>query len=322
MPELRPDISVIVPSYNSRRTIRRTLQSLRDQRNAPPFDVIVVDSSDDGTERLIAREFPEVRLVHLTDRTWQGRARNVGARMARGQVLAFLDADCQACPNWIRTVVESLTGDGPCGVGGSMINANPRSAVSRAMFVLQFWETLRRTVPGAMANHPAANIAYRREPFELAGGYPEDMGSSEETVFHARLTAAGGSLWFNPAMTVTHWNLERWWIFLRHQVKQGRFYRQARRKTRLPGHPALNSLLLTPLFPLYRSTRCLPLLRRQCAGVGSLVVTFMPLLAGYVFYSVGEIVGHLESWRSGERQLARAEQPVTGCGETVGTANR
>ena len=288
-----PRVSVIVPSYNSRHTIGLTLASLRAQTAGFPYEVIVVDSSGDGTDAWVAREFPEVRLVHLKGQTYQGKARNIGARMARAPLLAFLDADCQACPEWVARIAEDLGREGVGALGGPLRNANPGSPVSRAMFVLQFRETLSRSEWTALTNHPAANSAYRREVFEQVGGYPEEMGSSEETVMNARLAERGWPVYFSPAMPARHWNLDRLRHFLTHQIKQGCFYRQARLSTPLPGHRALDSLWLTPLFPLYRFCRCLPVLGREVPRPWPFLATCPPLFLGFVFYSAGEIKGHL-----------------------------
>jgi len=290
-------VTVIIPSYNSRNTIHRAIQALRQQIEAPPFEVIVVDSSNDGTERYIAREFPEVNLQHLEERTYQARSRNIGASMARGAILAFLDSDCTPRPDWLAKTVQAFDRDEVCAVGGQLDNANPQTAVSRAMFILQFRESLPYREWMTVFNMPANNIAYRRDTFLSLGGFPEWMGSSEETLFHSRLQSKGIALFVNPEARVAHWNLKKCWKFLRHQIKQGRFYRIARLQTQLPGSPFLNRLWATPLFPFYRFFRALPVLRRQVDGVGRRLITCAPLFGGFVFYSVGEILGHFDAKR-------------------------
>lgn len=288
-----PAISVIIPSYNSRWTIPHTLGSLRRQEGAPPFEVRVVDSSDDGTGDLLEKDFPDVDLHRMAGRTFQSRARNLAARAAKGKVLAFIDADCVADPHWVRRIGEAFAN--PCvqAVGGLLTNANPTTAVSRAMFVIQFHPYLLAGGRQPAGNLPANNLAYRRELFLGYGGFPEPMGSSEETLLHNRFREDGVTLWFDPAIRVAHFNLDRWGAYLGHQAKQGRFYRIARFQADLPGSRALNSLLLTPLFPAYRFLRCIPALLREVKGPVRRAATAFPLLAGLVAFSWGEIHGHL-----------------------------
>ncbi|MBP7866101.1 MAG: glycosyltransferase [Acidobacteria bacterium] len=288
-----PAISVIVPSYNSRWTIPHTLESLRRQEGAPPFEVRVVDSSDDGTGDLLEKDFPDVDLHRMAGRTFQGRARNLAARAARGGVLAFIDADCVADPHWVRRIGEAFADPAVQAVGGVLTNANPKNAVSRAMFVIQFHPYLLAGGRQAVGNLPANNLAYRRDLFLQYGGFPESMGSSEETLLHNRFREDGVTLWFDPGIRVAHFNLDRWGVYLGHQAKQGRFYRIARFQADLPGSRALNSLLLTPLFPVYRFFRCLPALLREVKGPARRAATAFPLLAGLVAFSWGEVHGHL-----------------------------
>ena len=96
-----PVVSVIIPCYNSARTIRRCLRAIVDQRTTVRFDVTVVDSSTDETPQIVAREFPGVRLIHLDARTFAGAARNVGLRATNGRFCLMIDSDCIARPDVI-----------------------------------------------------------------------------------------------------------------------------------------------------------------------------------------------------------------------------
>ncbi|MBN2430532.1 MAG: glycosyltransferase family 2 protein [Acidobacteria bacterium] len=286
------ELSVIIPSYNSRRTIRPVLKALREQENAPAHEIIMVDSSHDGTDELVRLHFPEVHLRHLPRKTFQAQARNIGAALARGHILVFLDADCRPHPDWLKQMAGSFEQPDVLAVGGQLRNANPRTAVSRAMFLLQFRESLQYGRWQAVTNMPANNVAYRRDFYLEQGGYPEQMGSSEETLFHARLRARDVALYVNPAALVDHWNLEKMGRFLRHQVKQGRFFRIACRTEDLPGSPWLKCFWLTPFFPLVRLWRIRSLLRQHVPQRWARWRTWMPLVLGFICYSWGEMKGH------------------------------
>lgn len=94
-------VSVIMPAYKAAATISKALQSIRDQ-TIPVDEVIVVDDgSPDETAALVARDFPEVRLLRQAN-GGPAVARNNGAKAATGDWLAFLDAD----DTWLTDKLE------------------------------------------------------------------------------------------------------------------------------------------------------------------------------------------------------------------------
>src|SRR5262252_5606634 len=103
-----PLVSVVIPSYNSARTIRKCLSGLSAQRTTLPFEVIIADSSDDGTEQIVSTEFPEVKLLHFDGRRSTGIARNFGIDAARGDIILFLDTDCVPNLKWIDQMVVGI----------------------------------------------------------------------------------------------------------------------------------------------------------------------------------------------------------------------
>jgi len=101
-------ISVVVPTYNvesTRGTMRQCLESVVSQ-DAPADEIIVVDSSDDGTTDVIREFEPAVRLIHLPQPTFAGDALNLGVREASGEAIAFIDSDCVAERTWIKGIRE------------------------------------------------------------------------------------------------------------------------------------------------------------------------------------------------------------------------
>src|SRR5262245_57747116 len=86
-----PSVSVIIPTYNRRDFIREALASVLAQ-TCQDFELIVVDDgSTDGTEEIV-REFPGARYV-FQENQGVSAARNVGAALSQGELIAFLDSD-------------------------------------------------------------------------------------------------------------------------------------------------------------------------------------------------------------------------------------
>ena len=170
--------SVIIPAYGRPDLLRKAVRSaLAQDFPADQYEVIVVDSSRDDRNAELVTELQ--RDAHCSLRLFRkqpegpGPSRNLGAKEARGQYLAFLDSDCQATPEWLRNGVAAFD-DGVGLVQGRTIPEQgvPHSVFNRALEVYQescFYET--------------ANIFYLRSAFEQAGGFLADTkGTSEKFV--------------------------------------------------------------------------------------------------------------------------------------------
>ncbi|MFQ5851206.1 MAG: glycosyltransferase family 2 protein, partial [Candidatus Binatia bacterium] len=101
MSKSRAAVSVIIPAYNAQATISACLSAVTPQAAVCGAEVIVVDSSSDDTPRIVARDFPSVRLFHLDSRTFASEARNIGVRQSAGEILCFIDSDCIAQKGWL-----------------------------------------------------------------------------------------------------------------------------------------------------------------------------------------------------------------------------
>ncbi|MBI4550868.1 MAG: glycosyltransferase family 2 protein, partial [Candidatus Latescibacteria bacterium] len=91
---MNPDffISVIVPVHNGAAFLADAVESIQRQGDAPLEIIIVDDGSTDGTAQLIPRLTGNIRAAAQSNRG-PAAARNTGLRMARGNVIGFLDAD-------------------------------------------------------------------------------------------------------------------------------------------------------------------------------------------------------------------------------------
>lgn len=94
-------ISVVIPSYNSGKTISGCLESLIKQ-NLKVEIIVIDDGSSDNTQKLV-QEFSQVKFLSQTHQG-PGSARNLGAVKAQGEILVFVDADMVFEPNFINNL--------------------------------------------------------------------------------------------------------------------------------------------------------------------------------------------------------------------------
>ena len=103
-----PLISVVVPCRGHANELKGCLRGLENQITTAPYEIIVVDSAADPAVSDVVDAFPGVRLVRSRSGLLPGSARNLGARHARGDYLAFTDADCIPEPDWLAAVITAL----------------------------------------------------------------------------------------------------------------------------------------------------------------------------------------------------------------------
>ncbi len=222
------EVSVIIACRNAKPTIGRCLESLRRQRTKLPYEVIVADSSTDGTDELIAARYPEVRLLHSELRMWPGDARNMALKEARGETVLFIDADCEASPDWIESAAGALEGWRGT-VGGEIAQAEPAGVTEWAAYFCEFSHWMPGTLEGEVFEVPTCNMGVRMDVLREAGPFLEGVYCSDSEL-HWRLKRMGRRTRFAPAMRVAHMTEGGWGTLFGHEFFHGRSYGRMRRR--------------------------------------------------------------------------------------------
>ena len=226
--KIKPVLSVIITSYNEERKISQCLDSLIDQDTDKHFEIIVVDSSRDQTARLIKKRYPDVRLYTFTERKYCGGGRNRGISHARSDIVAFIDADCIAGPDWVDQILAAHQKP-YMAIGGSIDNYNKKSSVAWGGYFCEFSRFMPSSSPGWLMDMAGANISYKRDIFNRAGPFIEGTYCSD-TEFHWRLHRMGERIRFVPEIRITHQSIERLWPFVVHEYHHGRSFASVRKQ--------------------------------------------------------------------------------------------
>lgn len=175
-----PVLSVIIPAYNEEKFLGATLENVKEAvqeygRKYPhPVERIVVDNNSTDRTGEIAREHG-ARVV-FEGRNQIAASRNAGGRAARGQIVAFLDADDHMSSNLLTIVHEMMTSGEYIGGGVARIyrdNAHPLAVL------LESYNNLARRVVGI-----STGLIYTtRETFSRLGGFDESYYAAEEGYF-------------------------------------------------------------------------------------------------------------------------------------------
>ncbi len=279
-------ISVIIPSFNSSTTIQHCLKAVLSQNVGEEFEVVVVDSSSDGTEKVIQESFPEVKLFHLKEKAIPGEARNIGAKQAKGDILAFTDSDCIPDESWLRGVVENFE-SGTQIVGGGVENGRPESLISRAEYYIEFREFSSNSPKREIRFLPSCNFSIQRAIFEQIGGFP-DVRASEDALLAHQLTEKGFKIVFDPSVKVKHLNRNRWSPYLRNQYVLGKYAAIVRRIMPMPGGFFVKIPYAFPILPWIRTARTLRFIFQN--SFKRVVQQFFEFLIIYPIFFVGSLV--------------------------------
>lgn len=195
-----PSVSFIIPVRNDAARLEHCLRSIVASRHEPSaIEIVVADNGSTDDSPTVARAagatvvlLPGVRL---------GELRNRAAGVARGDVLAFVDADHEIGPEWV-TAALSVLSDGGAGAVGA-----PYRPPSPATWVQRLYDRLRRH-PGSQENAEwlgSGNLAVRRAAFHRVGGFDTGLETCEDVDLCRKLRAAGYRLVADPRLHNVHY---------------------------------------------------------------------------------------------------------------------
>jgi mycofactocin glycosyltransferase len=206
-----PSVTVVIPVRNRPDAIVACLRSLAAMDfPAERLDVIVVDdASTDGTREAVqAGPASRVRLLARETHSGQSACRNAGAAEAGGDVLAFIDSDCIASPEWLKSLVGDFDDPSVVAVGGGVHAKDPVSWIERYEAVaspLYKGSSDAEVVPGSSVDALAScNLLVRRASFLESGGFDAALRFGEDVDLVWRLRGNGGRILYRHAGAVDH----------------------------------------------------------------------------------------------------------------------
>jgi glucosyl-dolichyl phosphate glucuronosyltransferase len=209
------DISVVICAYTDERwpDLLAAIASVKDQ-SAPPREIIVVIDNNPALLERVRAEVPTVQAITNAEMRGLAGSRNSGIAVAGGKIIAFLDDDATAAPDWLQQLSTGYANPNVVGVGGAIL---PHWMSRRpAWFPEEFNWVIGcdyRGLPQTTApvrNLVGANMSMRREIFEMVGKFrlgKVDMASRpEETELCIRtLQKFPAGVWlYEPRARVFH----------------------------------------------------------------------------------------------------------------------
>jgi hypothetical protein len=287
-----PAMSVVLIATHDYALMRDAVRNLARQRDVPIELVIAgprsLGQSIGPADKSDLAAFVRWRHVVVPDGTQFDEARAAAVRAAGAPIVVFAEDHSFPREGWASALLAAFD-DGSSVVGPVVENANPRSLVSRANFLLEYGEWMP---PGRRTGHahlPGHNSAYRRDVL-LALGDGLTRMIEAESVLHWELARTGHRLTQEPRAVTRHVNFSRFTPSLALRYHLGRQF-ASRRSMEWPGTRRAAYAAAFPLVALVRVARVamLGVRSREVLSVGGA----LPMVALMVLVSsIGESVGY------------------------------
>jgi glycosyltransferase involved in cell wall biosynthesis len=284
--------SVVVASFRPGSLIDRCLTALLAQQDISPPEIVVVDSSTDGTAERLQRTFPTIEVVALARQTPQSVARNIGIARTQAPFIALTDQDCLVPPDWLARLLARHQEGAYAAVGGAIGNGTPESAVGTASYLIEFNEFLPTGDVRFVEMVPHCNVCFRREVFSKIGPFVAVPPGAEDLVFNFLLCQQGQHILFDPNIVVKHMNRTTFSAFLQHQRLLGLGSGVARKTVAITGTVLLRHPRLAYALPLVRLLRTTGRLLSTNRSAFLQYLKVLPiLLPGYIAWTAGFLTG-------------------------------
>ncbi len=192
---LYPDVSIIIPASRLEKA-EQALEALNQQQYAGKLEILMVGPP----ARQLGTRWP-IRVIHAEAVYKPGKARNLGAAQASGDVLLFLDDDMLVTTNWVAQNVQALK---PKDIGavGARMPGKTRTFYARCTDFTNYGRY--QHIHAIDEPLGAGSIGIYKELFVELGGFDEELYASEDIELCYRIQKQGYRTIYRPEIVVTH----------------------------------------------------------------------------------------------------------------------
>ncbi len=223
--ESYPRISIIIPVRDQAGDLAKCLDSLVNLDY--PKDRLEIIVVDDGSRQKVSTGLasPDIRIIRQERSLGPATCRNIGAGSARGDILAFIDADCMAGKNWLKETVPFFHLARVGAVGGYVEGYHRQGRLDKYEATSSPLNMGERIIIEGKSESgfyvPTANLLVDREAFQTAEGFQAGLYIGEDVDFCWRLRDLGFWLLYVPLGKVAHKHRNRLDRMLKRRLEYG-----------------------------------------------------------------------------------------------------
>jgi glycosyltransferase involved in cell wall biosynthesis len=245
-------ISVIIPFHGDISDLTRCLNGLRDQNCSFSFEVIVVESANYNDINKLIDLNPNITFISFDSIVFPGKARNIGVKKSKSNLLAFIDGDCVPEPTWLSEIYSSLKNGNEI-VIGPIFNLYPFHPIASIDNLLLFPDFQQYRPSKNIKHFPACNLGITKRLFLKTGGFLENMKIGEDTTFSRyALKKCNSKILYNNKMIVRHSGRKSFIQFMRHHECFGYYREYLKPKIYHGRNKSQNNFLFSVLFGFRR----------------------------------------------------------------------
>lgn len=223
-----PEVSIIIASYNSQKTIKRNLDSLIELKYPKNrLEIIYIDDgSIDNSVKIISEYCKKYNFIKLIRQNHKGigAARNLGIKNAKYNIIAFIDSDCFADNNWLKQINRNFNKKVGA-VAGSIIPDNPQNRLEK--YLASLYHSYRQDYS------VMANFAFRKDLLEVIGYFDENLISGEDVDFSWRLAKSNIRVKYVKEAVVTHKMRSNMTSLIKWAYRDGKGWAQLEKKYKI-----------------------------------------------------------------------------------------
>lgn len=196
-------ISVVVPAFNSEKTVENCIKSLLCQKYPKnKYEVIVVDNISTDKTLMVLQKFGKKIKIFKEQKRGSYHARNTGVKNAVGEIVAFTDSDCTADRNWLLYISQSFKFRQVKLVGGRIRAQRTNKALLKYMD--RFGHSQSLSCRSSIPYFATSNMAVRNKSSKNTTMFNEALRSGGDIEFCSRLIKNRREIYYEPKAIVRH----------------------------------------------------------------------------------------------------------------------